>query len=103
MGFLSVYTSVSIDPLSVLVNLMSMNASCPSFSFSIENVMSVVLLIVCNKFSMWCVLVMDIRSSTLRSQSFTLLFFARAWRSKSCITASARKQERGEPMGVPEV
>lgn len=63
------YTSVSMDPSSVRVSNMSKNTILPFFSFSMVNMMpSVMLLMVLNKSSMYCILTTGHISSTYVSQ-----------------------------------
>ena len=65
--------------------------------------LSVVVLIVCNVLFNFSVLTMANTSSTYLFQKVMSSLSAIALFSRSCMTASARKLERGEPMGVPDI
>ncbi len=91
-------------PSLVLVNKTSRKASWLFCSSSLVNLMFfVVLFIVCKMSSVLSFFTVAITSSTYLSQVLMSLLLVTDLLSRSCITASARKLERGEPMGVPEI
>ncbi len=91
-------------PLFVFVISTSKNASWLSCSSSLVNLMFlVVLLIVCKTSSVLSFLTVANKSSTYLSHVLMSLLFVTALLSRSCITASARKLESGDPIGVPDI
>ena len=75
-----------------------------SFSSSlVKRILSVVVLIVCNVLFNCPVLTMAIMLSTYVFQKVMSSLSAIALFSRSGMTASARKLERGELMGVPDM
>ena len=66
-------------------------------------ILLVVLLIVCKMTSVLSFLTVARTSSTYLSQVLMLVLLVTDLFSRSCITASARKLDRGEPIGVPEI
>ena len=91
MCFLAIYsTSVFKMPLSVFV-------------ISTSTMFLVVLLIVCKMSSVLSFLTVANTSSTYLSHVLMSLLLVTALLSRSCITASARKLESGDPIGVPDI
>ena len=103
MGVLSHYTWVFSVPSLFLDRRTSRKGSWLSFSSSlVKRMLSVVVLIVCNVLFNFSVLTMANTSSTYLFQKVMSSLSAIVFFSKSCMTASPRKLERGEPMGVPD-
>ena len=63
----------------------------------------VVLLIVCKMSSVLSLLTVARISSTYLSQVLMSVLLVTDLFSRFCIAASARKLDRGEPIGVPEI
>ena len=63
----------------------------------------VVLLIVCKMSSVLSLLTVARTSSMYLSQVLMSVLLVTDLFFRSCITASARKQDREEPIGVPEI
>ena len=98
------YTSVSIVPSSVLVRRTSRKGNLLFSSCSFVNLMpSVVVFSLCRILSISFVLTIAPTSSTYLSQSLMWGLSVTAFCSKSCRTASARKLDSGEPIGVPDI
>ena len=90
--------------LSVSVIRTCKNASLLSCSSSLVNLMFVVVLsILCTMSSVLSFLTVVSTSSTYLSHVLMLSLFVTALLSRSCITASARKLESGNPIGVSEI
>ena len=93
-----------IVPSLVLVNKTSRKAIWLLCSSSFVNLMfSVVLFIACKMSSVLSFLTVARTSSTYRFQVLIFLLSVTDLFSRSCMTASARKLERGDPIGVPEI
>ena len=74
-----------------------------SFSSLVKRMLLIVVLIVCNVLFNFSVLTMANTSSKYLFQKEMSSLSAIVFFSQSCMTASARKLERGEPMGVPGI